>query len=449
MRLNHLTVHNYRRFDHLTIGFHPHLTVISARNGEGKTTVLEAAATALGSYVGSFDYGKSKNIQPSEACLVRGETSTGSERQFPVEIAAEATYQNDHEETELDLTWQRSLHGAKGHRTTSKEARQISDLGVQLQATLRVDSQAPLPAISYYSSGRLWRLHNKMRDKAILTRSRSAGYQDCLSSASSYSQLQEWMRIATLAVAQRQQLNLPDPDLGDAMAGIARSVEEVLSPVGWSSFRHDVSLDELAMTQGDQLLLPLSMLSDGVRAMVSLTADLALRCVRLNPKYGAEASKLTRGIVLIDEVDLHLHPEWQQQVLHSLTAAFPLIQFIVTTHSPQVLSTVPADQIRVITRHSTGEWATAAPVEQTLGVESGHVLGEVMGVNPVPPVEAAKILEQYTEMIEAGAHNSDGGQSLRQKLLTLYGEHHPVMLMTNRMIRFRQLKERAHSNGEK
>jgi predicted ATP-binding protein involved in virulence len=90
------------------------------------------------------------------------------------------------------------------------------------------------------------------------------------------------------------------------------------------------------------------MLSDGVRAMVSLTADLVWRCVKLNPNFGEHAAQKTQGIVLIDELDMHLLPSWQQTVIDAITKTFPNIQFIITTHSPQLLSTVPSDCIRII-----------------------------------------------------------------------------------------------------
>lgn len=95
-------------------------------------------------------------------------------------------------------------------------------------------------------------------------------------------------------------------------------------------------------------VLPLEALSDGTRSVISMAADLAYRMVRLNPDLGARAALETPGIVLIDEVDMHLHPSWQQAVVYDVRKAFPNVQFIVTTHSPQVLSTVPAEAIRIL-----------------------------------------------------------------------------------------------------
>ena len=83
---------------------------------------------------------------------------------------------------------------------------------------------------------------------------------------------------------------------------------------------------------------PFGYLSDGYRNLLGLVADIAFRCFRINPHLGEDAAKKTKGIVLIDELDLHLHPKWQKQVVKNLHETFPYIQFVVTTHSPLVLS---------------------------------------------------------------------------------------------------------------
>lgn len=231
MLLDRLTVSNYRRLAHLTIDFHPQLTVISARNGEGKTAILDAAATALGSYVQAFDPGGLQDIQVTDARLVRGRTITGGERQFPVEIVAEALVPEGYTGTEQRVVWRRSLRDPHSRQITDEGANPFATIADQLQADLRADREVPLPALSYYGSNRLQQLHSTKLDKKKPTRSRHAGYQGCLSNYLSHSQLQEWMRDATAAAAQPHQGNRSDPDLSDAVAGIAWSVEEVLGPL--------------------------------------------------------------------------------------------------------------------------------------------------------------------------------------------------------------------------
>ena len=83
---------------------------------------------------------------------------------------------------------------------------------------------------------------------------------------------------------------------------------------------------------------PFRELSDGYRNTLSLVGDIAFRMAALNPQMLGEVTAKTPGIVLIDEIDQHLHPYWQKNILICLTRIFPKVQFIVTTHSPNVIS---------------------------------------------------------------------------------------------------------------
>lgn len=434
MKLTQLKLHNYRRFEDFVIEFHPELTVIAARNGQGKTTVLEAIAAAIGPFVGAFDNGKAEHIRRTDARYgVQGE-GFENEQNFPVVIDATLS--------EPAIRWQRALNSAKG-RTTTKEAAPLANWGRALQSQLRQKADTPLPVIRYYSSKRLWVSHKKASSKAILTESRTAGYQDCLSSLSSFVQLQEWMEKASLAVLQqRSQPGYELSNLQARLQGIADAVDTVMAGEGWSHFHYSHVFDELAMVHPDHGALPISLLSDGVRAMISLTADLALRCVRLNGYLNERAPRESRGIVLIDEVDLHLHPFWQQQVVHSLRSAFPQLQFIVSSHSPQVLSTVKRENIKVVFRDNAGQWQAITPDQEVLGLESSVALNEVMGVNPIPPVDEARLLADYTAAIESGLHDSCEGQALRAQLMAIYGVNHPVIRDADRLIRFQAFKLR-------
>ena len=91
---------------------------------------------------------------------------------------------------------------------------------------------------------------------------------------------------------------------------------------------------------------PWSELSDGYHAFIALVADIARRAVMLNQFDGVDAPALVEGVVLIDELDLHLHPRWQRVALPRLRDAFPRLQLVVTTHSPQVLSSAENRQVR-------------------------------------------------------------------------------------------------------
>ena len=169
MKLRKLKLKDFRRFEEIEIDFHPELTVIAARNGQGKTTILEAIATALGPFIGAFDMGKSKHIERTDARYVRLGNSFENEQNFPVVIDAALD--------EPNIEWQRALHGPKS-RTTTKEASALANWGKTLQDSLRSKVATALPLVSYYPAGRLWITHNNSSRKAVVSASRTMGYED-------------------------------------------------------------------------------------------------------------------------------------------------------------------------------------------------------------------------------------------------------------------------------
>lgn len=440
MNLETLKVTNFRRFEHLEVSFHPELTVLAARNGQGKTSILDAAAIALGTFVGAFDLGTAKHIAQADARYQRLPGHSDSEQVFPVRL--EATLKS------MDKPVIRELLGAKG-RTTIKHASALTGLGKKLMKQVQALESVPLPLLAYYGSGRLWNAHKNMSRKSVLSESRTLGYEDCFSSASSFTQVQQWMTKATFAALQQQSMEVyQGHKIADQIKGIQNTVDTVLSSDGWSGFHYSVQHEELAMTHEELGVLPVSMLSDGVRAMVSLVADMAWRCTKLNPQMGADASKKTAGIAFIDEVDMHLHPKWQQTVIGSLRSAFPNVQFIVTTHSPQVLSTVKSESIRLVRSEldrETGKFISQAviPTMQSRGVASNDVMAELQGTDAVPNVEEAKWLHEYKKLITSNQltpEQNNRKQTLMNDIIIHFGEDHPGWLECQRIERLQAMK---------
>jgi predicted ATP-binding protein involved in virulence len=139
-------------------------------------------------------------------------------------------------------------------------------------------------------------------------------------------------------------------------------------------------------------------LSDGEKCLIALVADLARRLIIANSPFLITTSRESKfflegeGIVLIDEVDLHLHPGWQRMVLPKLTATFPNCQFIVSTHSPQILGEVDARQIRILTQDENNEIHCSIP-QQAKGLTSNEILNQLM---PLP--DGSEVLSRNTEV---------------------------------------------------
>ncbi|WP_018870815.1 AAA family ATPase [Thioalkalivibrio sp. ALgr3] len=451
MNFKQVALENFRHVQSLEVSLHERLTVLVAPNGQGKTTLLDALAVLMGPFVGAFDMGKrhGRHILHSDA-RYRGQAELAElEQQYPVRIHAHMSGLGEHD---AEASILRELTGP-GSRTTIKGAAPLASYGSDLMAQVRAFEPVTLPLVSYYGTGRLWKTHKNLKHKAVLSASRTLGYEDCLTSASNYFQLQEWVGKATMAVFQGHSRGDGNMErLRDQLGAVAEAVDRVMEPQGWSEFHYSLMHEELAMQQKGQGTLPLSLLSDGVRTMVSMVADMAWRCAKLNPHLGRDAAARTPGVVLIDEVDLHLHPEWQQQVVQSLRAAFPLVQFIVTTHSPQVLTTVPRECIRQLGTEWDDEqqtWKATAtePDFQTEGVASPDTLARIMGIDPVPDVVPARKLAAYRQAIEEGRQDTPEARALRDELLGHFGEQHPEMLECERLQRFQEMKRRMKAKG--
>lgn len=438
MKLHSLTTQNFRRFDQLQMEFDPGLTVISARNGQGKTSVLEAAVIALAPFVAAFETERVPSLQESDARLVVLGRGPENEPQFPVIVSAQLR------DPAMEVS-----HEVAGpdRRSTRAETAELSAYGRQLALQVQEDAELVLPVIRFFSSKRLWVHHRRTeRRNPVLTQSRTAGYADCLSEASSFNQLQDWLEAATLADLQQAQRGVDTP-LKGRLAGIRRAVETVLAEEEWSDFHYSLTFEELALVHPDHGELPLSRLSDGVRAMTALAADLAQRCARLNGHLGETAPRRTPGIVLIDELDLHLHPAWQQRVVGALRSAFPLVQFIVTTHSPQVLSTVSSENIRIVDQDEKGAWVVETPSREVIGLASSVALNEVMEVSPVPRTHATALASRYRQLIEQGLHETKEALEVRSELEDIYGPLSPELRDFDRSIRFQRFKAGAHAEG--
>ena len=162
--------------------------------------------------------------------------------------------------------------------------------------------------------------------------------------------------------------------------------------------------------EGRMEVLELDQLSDGQRAVLALAADLAWRMARANPHLDNPLS--SEAIVLIDEVELHLHPSWQQRILNDLRRTFPHAQFIVSTHSPQVLTTVKPEHVVELAR-ADGRIVAGAAVGWTYGAEAGDVLSAVMRVNERPVNDFTEKLANYRRFVSKGQGESEEALALR------------------------------------
>lgn len=454
LNIKKLKLRNYRCFSEIAIEFHDQLTVLVAPNGKGKTAILDAIAVAFGPYIGAFDEATGKHFEPDDIRLIRARDTASNEMEPAaggVSLEAEGTIPDKEmssiavlDESWANKPWKRSLAGAK-KKTTIKDAGDLIAYGRELQKQVGTPgSNVILPILGYYGTGRLWQQKKLTQDKLPRT-SRTIGYRDCLDPASSYKSFTEWFRYwSTNALKGRIDAAQSGRDYAptefDAyIRSVADAVNACLSPAGWKNISYSFAREDLVAHHDGLGELPVALLSDGIRNMIGMVADIAFRATKLNPQLGSSAARETPGIVWIDEIDMHLHPEWQQEVLGGLTKAFPNVQFIVTTHSPQVLTTVHKECIRVI-EWEGGEAFARIPSHETYAQESRTTLEDVLGVSSRPPLDITNKLRNYLERVEEGKDAAPEVIQLRIELENALGTGDGQLQLADMLIARNQAK---------
>jgi len=392
MKLNEISIKNFRGFEDFHAKLHPNLTVFIGNNGSGKSTALDAIAIAIGTFFSGLDGVSGTGINKEDVTCKSFDMGTviDLQHQYPSIITAKG---------DIDgklLEWTRSLNSASG-RTTTIDAKSIISVAESYQARIREgDTSLILPVISYYGTGRLWaQKKEKKATDQLVQFSRLSGYIDCLAAESNEKLMLKWFEKMTIQQAQRRQpspeLNAVEKAVSRCFAGITGSSDVV------TQFNLDThSLDILyTNSDGKKIRVPMKNLSDGYKNTIGMIADIAYRMATLNPQLLGDVLTETPGIVLIDEIDLHLHPVWQQRIIRDIQTLFPKVQLIVSTHAPSVISSVKRENMLVLTEHGQ---AYALPVE-VYGKDANSILRAVMDASH-RPVEVQILFDRFYQVVE-------------------------------------------------
>lgn len=500
MKITYLKLTNYRCFGQIELSLHPELTVIVGANGAGKSSLLDSLIVALGSYLSKFDESEGNGFKQQDAHrLVSSTNSFEMISQYPICVEAIGEWQYpslsaeldalkgtglpSREQTHLEISpssphelllhsktasfvnvqeglrfqswaqnawyWRRELMGPKKN-TTIKDSALLAKYGDWSQRTLRTSPDIILPVLGYYGTGRLWSLQKLTESaKHVLSASRTMGYRECLNPASSFKEFAYWFKQLSIAITNTIDLESQGIDshhgerLRELRSAVVDAINACLEQSDWCNLYYDAAEDQIQVKHNDGGVMPVALLSDGVRSVLALAADIAFRCCKLNGHLGTEAVKLTPGIVMIDELDLHLHPSWQQTIVPAFQKAFPQIQFIITTHSPHLLSTVPSECIRILQ-----DGQILQPHIETEGEQSRAVLEDVFGVSAWPPMQIAAKLKDYLRLVDHQEYDTLEGKALRAELEDHYGKGHVELAMADIVImRYEALKQARQSRA--
>ena len=389
MKLEQVTIENYRAIEKLDLPLDPDLTVFHGANGYGKTSVLSAIAAGLGSILAFFPGVRGSNVRSLK-------TDKHGQRSPRVRLR-----------TRDGIEWEKSMPDQGKPPIPLKES-----MDEIIAADREGAELLDLPIVAFYDTDRAV-FDSPQRRNSKKGFPRYAVLEGALSPRTNFREFFRWFYAREneelRGKNERRDFDYRLQDLDAVRKAIERMVPGISDPrIKSPPLRFVVSMEweELALDQ----------LGGGYRMVLALAADLARRMVQGNPHLNDPLG--SEAVVLIDEVDLHLHPEWQQRILVDLRRTFPNTQFIVSTHSPQVLTTVHPQHVIHLHRKNA-RIVAGQPSAPTYGAEAGSVLEAVMGVRERPAAEHnefVKKLDEYMRLVDDGRGQSKKAKALRKEL---------------------------------
>ncbi len=388
MNITKLELTHFRGAQALRLDFHERLNVFVGVNGAGKSSVLDAAAILLSWMINRIKHASASGRPISESDIQNGESTAN----IKVTCKMQGRYFG------WNLAKTRKGHNKRGVASVLVT---LSEIAKQWQSEISEhDEKVNLPLMAYYPVNRAvldipLRIREKHRFGLL------AAYDEALSGGASFRQFFEWFReredleneIRRDRQTLFQKINAPFPD--PQLETVRQALEQLMPDFKNLTVRRNPLRMEVEK-KGKRLSV--NQLSDGEKCLMAMVGDLARRMaiaspVRNNPLEG-------EGIVLIDEIDLHLHPKWQRMIIPKLTNIFPKCQFIVSTHSPHVLTHVQPESIYLL--KETEEGIVSTQPAESYGKTTDRILEDLMGLETTRPDPVSERLDMLYQEIEKG-----------------------------------------------
>ncbi|MEF8755699.1 MAG: AAA family ATPase [Accumulibacter sp.] len=463
MRLKKITLNNFRCFESFEVTLHPRLTVFVGENGAGKTAVLDGIATALTpvlNYLSSANQRLTgRGIGDADFRVEPATVRAGKERWKLADFAQVVA------ETVDGLKWDYwRPSGTKGQEPKTKHGlTELKNRLLTISESYKSSAPALTPVFSYFGARRGYiEVPERLRESKENYAYPTSALIGALDSMSDFKELLKWFdREEAAELRANKGVASDDYVPSPALDAVRETIKTLLDGTYQNPYFNRDHKFVVEPSDGGAPLL-VTQLSQGYQSMLALGVDFARRLVLANGhmNYGDQnsiaialeelhtlrrpdkvaeslpvsAPLIAPAIMLVDEIDLHLHPSWQQRVLDDLMRAFPSTQFIVTTHSPQVISTVRRENIRAFSTDTDGRTVATEPLANPYGQPSGDVLQSVMLVNPQPPVDEKSDLDRLTNLVDQGHYESDEAKDLFRRLGQAFGPGHPQLLRLQRSV---------------
>lgn len=437
MQIQSFSLKNIGQFQDLSVSLAPtqhhpsKITVFIGNNGSGKTSLLKSVATALTWFVARLKHDKSNGTPIPESVILNTANSAAVEI-----IVNDQNLQQQKQAYTWRITKNRTARKVE-FTTYLTELNQLTDYYKQW---LGQDDQSSLPLIAFYPVERsVIEIPLKIREKHQFLQ--IDGYDNALNNAVDFRRFFEWFRdredvenelilnqirgvnkvlaeeleiLESLKVLQEQDPNSQEIQVlnkrlnyllhaikfKDNKLPLASDIQ--LEAVRQAIYAFIPEFSNLRVKRKPRLhmavdknnkSLNVTQLSQGEKSLMALVGDIARRLAMMNP--GLDNPLLGKGIILIDEIDMHLHPQWQRSIIQRLQTTFPNCQFILTTHSPLVIS----DTQDILVYDLDGQDITALP--SLYGQDANTVLLQYMDTN----YRNTRVAEQISQAMDAIQNN--------------------------------------------
>lgn len=383
-RIKELTVTNYRKFEQKTFQLNPTMNVFAGKNGSGKTAALEAAVVMMGAYLSAYKTyvpsqyvfnlsGDPENGDAHKKVLTSQQEdvlTAGGVAQYPCKVSCTAIWGEESNE----ISFQRIIE-KEGSRTKFNGKNPMQPKVVEWEEAIskadHSDEASILPLVLYLSSARLWNENNSTKKKSLY--GRTEAFNHCLDKKHGAELAFGYIRkFKNIAVEEREGKSFPAYDA--ILDAINEAFGDELSPGERVIFSTRYERDIVALQMKDGTVVPFTSLSDGYRNVIKIIVDIATRMCILNPYQKENVLKNTPGIVVIDEIDLSLHPTWQRKIIGILKELFPKIQFICATHSPFIIQSLEEGELITLDQPLDSEYS---------GESIEDIAEDIMGVKMV------------------------------------------------------------------
>lgn len=382
MKITKLNLKNFRDAQALSLELDPKLNVFVGVNGSGKSTVLDAIAIML-------SWPASRIIRPGASGRPITENDiTNSKSSSSIQLSCEI----DNKTIEWKLTKNRKGHAASEDKSNLMD---LKDYATAIQNQISETSEkANIPLFVYYPVNRAV-LEIPLRIRGQHNFDLLTAYDNALTSGANFRTFFEWFRAREDLENEKyrnNQQNFSDPQL----EAVRNALSKILPDFSNLAVQRSPLLRMVVEKNGKRLTV--NQLSGGELNLIAMIGDLARRMAIANP----DATKPLEGsgIVLIDEIDLHLHPRWQRTIVPKLLDVFPNCQFIISTHSPHVITHVQPDSLFLLRQTDAG--IVADKPDESYGKNVDRILEDLMGLKTTRPDEVAFVIHNIFDTIDAG-----------------------------------------------